>query len=251
MSEAEYKPRAGWNKMRNKDVVFVEPNPGDEEWPWKAVHRRVDRTFQRCGKWSGMAGVHQYDLIEYIGETLPEKPASQPEPVETRIGWWRCDSGEFANVQGPSVLDGYFYGIVYVGDKEWPITWTPSGKVMSGSMAYHETHRFKLVEYWGTEDPRTPVIEVHEMRPEPEPSEPVRRQVGGDHYMNMGLQPVDVIEATFTPDEVRGFYKGLILKHTMRAGRKPGDSNLQELGKAQHYAEMLLAYERKQKAKGE
>jgi hypothetical protein len=78
-----------------------------------------------------------------------------------------------------------------------------------------------------------------------------RRQVGGDHYLDMGLDPLAVMEATFTPEEMRGAYKAFILKHTLRAGRKPGDSLVQEFGKAQHYAERLLAYERKQEAKGE
>ena len=100
---------------------------------------------------------------------------SESNSIATPLGWWRCDGGEFAHVQGPSVLDGYFYGVAYVGDRLWSLTWTPSGKVMSGSMAYHETHRFNLSEYLGTEDPRTFTIEVHEMRPEPEQPEPVRK----------------------------------------------------------------------------
>ena len=81
--------------------------------------------------------------------------------------------------------------------------------------------------------------------------EPVRRQVGGDHYLVMGLQPIDVIEAVFSPAEVRGFYLGNIVKYTLRAGRKPGAVAAEDIGKARHYAEVLENYERKQKAKGE
>ena len=81
--------------------------------------------------------------------------------------------------------------------------------------------------------------------------EPVRRQVGGDHYLVMGLQPIDVIEAVFSPAEVRRFYLGNIVKYTLRAGRKPGSAAAEDIGKAKHYAELLEAYERKQKAKGE
>ena len=181
MSESEFRPRAGWCRMRCGDVVFVEANPDDEEWPWKAVCNRGpmdswEQTFRACGRWSPLANAtHVYDLVECIGETLPEHRANNPEPV----------------------------------------------------------------------------IEVHEMRPEPEQPEPVRRQVGGDHYLTMGLQPIDVIEAVFSPDEVRGFYLGNMLKYTMRAGRKPGAEASEDIGKARHYAELLEAYERKQKAKGE
>jgi hypothetical protein len=159
--------------MRCGDAVFVEPNPGDEWWPWQAKHiragaRPAKRTFKACGKWSEIEQ-HSFDLVEYIGKTLPEWPG----------------------------------------------------------------------------------IEIHEMRPEPEPSEPVRRQVGGDHYMNMGLQPIDVMESVFSPAEVRGFYLGNLLKYTMRAGRKAGASAAEDIGKARHYAELLESYERKQKVKGE
>ena len=82
-------------------------------------------------------------------------------------------------------------------------------------------------------------------------TEPVRRQVGGDHYLTMGLQPIDVIESVFSPDEVRGFYLGNMLKYTLRAGRKPGSEAAEDIGKARHYAELLEVFERKQKAKGE
>jgi len=175
MSEANFTPRAGWCRMRCGDVVFVEPNPTDEHWPWKAIHNRgpmdsPERTFNPRGGWLPLVNVpHVYDLVEFIGETLPEEP----------------------------------------------------------------------------------VIEVHEMRPEPEQPEPVRRQVGGDHYMTMGIQPVHVIESVFSPAEVRGFYLGNMLKYTLRAGRKPGSAAAEDIGKARHYAELLEAYERKQKAKGE
>jgi hypothetical protein len=211
-----------------------------------------ERTFDARGGWSPVANTpHAYDLVEYLGETLPEEPASQLEPVETRVGWWRCDGGEFAQVQ-MRLIDGVTHsGVAYVGDKQWSLTWTPSGKVMSGSNAYHENHRFNLAEYLGTEDPRTPTIEVHEMQPEPEPSEPVRRQVGGYHYMTMGIQPIDVIESVFSPEEIRGFYLGNMLKYTMRAGRKPGASAAEDIGKARHYAELLENYERKQKTRSE
>jgi hypothetical protein len=100
---------------------------------------------------------------------------SEANSIETRVGWWRCDGGEFAHVQKPSVAGSAHIGLAYTSDRQWFLAWNPAGKVRAGNMSFYEKHRFNLVEYLGTEDPRTPVIEVPEMRPEPEPSEPVRK----------------------------------------------------------------------------
>jgi hypothetical protein len=92
MSEANFTPRAGWCRMRNGDVVFVEPND-EKDWPWQAKHiragaRPAKRTFKACGKWSEIEE-HGFDLVEYLGETLPEWPGieihemrPEPEPSE-------------------------------------------------------------------------------------------------------------------------------------------------------------------------
>jgi hypothetical protein len=100
---------------------------------------------------------------------------SEANSVETRIGWWRCDGGELAHVQRFSAVEGACIGLAYAGDHQWSLAWNPAGKVLTGSMSYHENHRFNLSEYLGTEDPRRPTIEIHEMRPEPEQPEPVHK----------------------------------------------------------------------------
>ena len=61
-------------------------------------------------------------------------------------------------------------------------------------------------------------------------------QIGGDHYMEMQIQPWNVMQMVLTPEEFRGFLKGCILKHSLRAGRKAGTD---DLGKAAHYAQKL------------
>lgn len=63
------------------------------------------------------------------------------------------------------------------------------------------------------------------------------RQVGGDHYKTLDVQPWDVIDAW--SDEHRiGFYRGNALKYLMRAGSK-GDA-AEDLQKAVHYIEKLI-----------
>lgn len=65
------------------------------------------------------------------------------------------------------------------------------------------------------------------------------KQVGGDHYLKMGLQPWDVMESVLTPEEFVGFLKGCIIKYSMRAGHK-ADSD--DIGKALHYKQKLDEY---------
>lgn len=62
------------------------------------------------------------------------------------------------------------------------------------------------------------------------------RQVSGNHYKDMPIQPWTLMEAVLTPEEFRGFLKGNIIKYSMRAGRKEGSD---DEGKARHYMQKL------------
>jgi hypothetical protein len=63
------------------------------------------------------------------------------------------------------------------------------------------------------------------------------KQVGGNHYKEMPVQPWTVMEAVLTPEEFRGFLKGNIIKYSMRAGRKGATD--EDINKAFHYIEKL------------
>ena len=56
------------------------------------------------------------------------------------------------------------------------------------------------------------------------------RQVGGDHYMDRGSQPWDIIE-----EWGLDFWEGNALKYLLR--RKPGVDRSEDLRKAIHYLE--------------
>lgn len=64
-------------------------------------------------------------------------------------------------------------------------------------------------------------------------------QVGGSHYVNMKVQPLEVIES-FGPEENIGFLKGNVVKYLLRAGHK--DEMLQDLLKAQDYMNRLVEF---------
>lgn len=63
------------------------------------------------------------------------------------------------------------------------------------------------------------------------------RQVGGDHYKAMGVQPWDVVD-TWPRDQRIGYYRGGALKYLMRMGSK--DESPIEVAKGQHYIQKLL-----------
>lgn len=67
-----------------------------------------------------------------------------------------------------------------------------------------------------------------------------REQVDGRHYLEMTVQPWDVMQAILTPEEFLGFLKGNIIKYSMRQGRKDSD----DAGKCQHYIRKLVEMER-------
>lgn len=63
------------------------------------------------------------------------------------------------------------------------------------------------------------------------------KQIGGDHYRVMSVQPWDVVD-TWPIEQRIGYYRGGALKYLMRMGSK--DESAQEIGKGQHYLEKLL-----------
>ena len=58
------------------------------------------------------------------------------------------------------------------------------------------------------------------------------KQVGGQHYKNLAVQPWDALEAWLSPEEFRGFLKGSAIAYLAR-GREL------DLDKAIHYLEKL------------
>lgn len=68
-------------------------------------------------------------------------------------------------------------------------------------------------------------------------SEAKNRQEGGEHYKVSGIEPWDVID-TWPMEQRIGYYRGNLLKYTMRCGLK--DAQEIEIKKAAHYAEKLL-----------
>lgn len=64
-----------------------------------------------------------------------------------------------------------------------------------------------------------------------------KTQVGGNHYLTMGIMPWDVID-TWPIDQQIGFHRGTVQAYVMRAGSK-GDM-LEDLEKAQHCLGKLI-----------
>lgn len=63
------------------------------------------------------------------------------------------------------------------------------------------------------------------------------RQVGGDHYKAMGVEPWNVVD-TWPIEQRIGAYRHGALKYIMRMGSK--DVSAQEISKGQHYLQKLL-----------
>ena len=63
-------------------------------------------------------------------------------------------------------------------------------------------------------------------------------QVGGNHYHAMGdFQPWDVLAHWLTPEEYRGYQKGVAIAYLAREKAKGGD---QDIKKAIHHLQRLV-----------
>lgn len=69
--------------------------------------------------------------------------------------------------------------------------------------------------------------------------DPLARQVGGSHYKDFKIQPVEFIVANDI-----GFLEGNAIKYLCRWQTKNG---LEDLQKAIHYIEMIIELEKKKK----
>lgn len=65
------------------------------------------------------------------------------------------------------------------------------------------------------------------------------KQVGGSHYKDMAIQPWEAMEAWLTPEEYRGYHKGVAIGYLARERQKGGD---QDVAKAVHHLQRLLEY---------
>jgi hypothetical protein len=65
--------------------------------------------------------------------------------------------------------------------------------------------------------------------------DPKQTQVGGDHFKNMPIQPIDFIQRNNL-----GFEEGCIVKYVCRHKQKDGK---QDLLKAIHYLQLLIDYD--------
>lgn len=66
------------------------------------------------------------------------------------------------------------------------------------------------------------------------------------HYNQAGIECIDAIEAALSPEELRGYYKGNIIKYTWRERYKNGDEDISKCG---WYTNRLLTI--KNRLKGE
>ena len=67
-----------------------------------------------------------------------------------------------------------------------------------------------------------------------------RHQVGGDHYLKMTPQPIDLLRSWLTPAEYAGFLRGNIIKYLARYKEKGG---VRDLEKAKQYLDWLIEHE--------
>ena len=64
-------------------------------------------------------------------------------------------------------------------------------------------------------------------------------QVGGTHYADMPIQPLEIMKANFKEAEYEGYLRGNVLKYLLRYQTKNG---VEDLKKAEHYLGELIGY---------
>ena len=180
--------------------------------------------------------------------------------VQVCLGWWRRRGDGIVHIVGERAANETYRWVDDCGD-----LYADSGCRLSGTSCHDLTDflgerlettfhslNWANVNYYRFVTPRKrkPAVQGKEQsEPVEEEQHPLKRQVGGDHYLNMGTQPIDVMKATFTSEQLEGFLRGNVLKYLMRYPHKNGVTDVK---KAQHYMEMLIKHlERKSNDKAD
>lgn len=167
--------------------------------------------------------------------------------VETHMREIGVNVADFFSLRGYSILDGYYHSY---------ISYTVVGELFAQAISHNQQAAvpplvFEDVTPWlGMRDEQLTPEEIDasikaanaELQqsvvvPHETGTEPLNRQVGGSHYLDMPIQPIEVMRLVLTEEEYRGYLKGSVIKYSMRAGHKP---NSDDAGKAQHYREFLM-----------
>ena len=121
-------------------------------------------------------------------------------------------------------------------DKVWAYlvknkTATPAQVAKATGVSYG--YAYKLMQKIGT--PKEVFIAEEEAKSTAKkPQAANLRQVGGEHYVGLSVEPWAAMEAWMTKDEFIGFLKGNIIKYLAR------EKNPNDLDKAGHYMQKLL-----------
>jgi len=110
-------------------------------------------------------------------------------------------------------------------------TATPAQVAKATGVSYG--YAYKLMQKIGT--PKEVFIAEEEAKSTAKkPQAANLRQVGGEHYVGLSVEPWAAMEAWMTKDEFIGFLKGNIIKYLAR------EKNPNDLDKAGHYMQKLL-----------
>ena len=68
----------------------------------------------------------------------------------------------------------------------------------------------------------------------------MKKNKESNYYDAGGLSVVDIWKAKLTKEELRGLFKGNVIKYLLRAGKKKKNSAVKDLNKAKDYLENLI-----------
>lgn len=193
----------------------------------------VDRNDTEYGIYVGCRGVvDEDDTTPYVlfPNARRAMMESQLELVENSAdkeesGWIEWSGGECPVAAVTEVEIKFMDGDVWrnMGDPE-SLRWSHDG-FSSDIIAYRVVEEAK--EEFA---PGTTTVDV---------GSPVQEDSGSaatsKHYNAQAIQPIELMQLSLSPEEFKGFLKGNIMKYSMRAGSKAGESVFKDTVKAKQY----------------
>lgn len=180
--------------------------------------------------YEGLVLGNEYEVIELrCGELIVKPgglswPASRFELIQPANNWIKWSGGECPVAAGTKVEYKCPSAGTFTSEMPEELRWKHIG--LAGDII-----AYRVVE--GAAQgfiPGTTTVDVGEAVQEDSGSAATSK-----HYNAQAIQPIELMQLSLSPEEFKGFLKGNIMKYSMRAGSKAGESVFKDTVKAKQY----------------
>lgn len=216
----------GWTPPKEKNVKQY-PSIDEATHKWDGVYYKVGE--ETCYYWNNdrwkQSGFH-VETVKQYGTPLKTQQEAQERTLDQPATTLPTPSGNSPSLPVQEVSEG-------IEDTR--------KKALDDLVAFSQEHGLYDMVGNPLVKPLTPNMTERSASSACDPTSPDNRQVGGDHYKRMKVQPWAALDDWLTSDQKVGYYLGSAVAYLARFNSEGvGKGGVQDVKKAKHYLEKLI-----------